>query len=57
VVDATVRIRRPRGHEFVPALFEAFPGRIEALSVGKPTLEDVFIERTGHRLWSAEEAS
>jgi ABC-2 type transport system ATP-binding protein len=57
VVDATVRIRRARGHEFVPALFEAFPGRIEALSVGKPTLEDVFIERTGHRLWSAEEAA
>jgi ABC-2 type transport system ATP-binding protein len=54
VVDQTVRIRRPRGHEFVPALFEAFPGQIEALSVGKPTLEDVFIERTGHRLWAED---
>ncbi len=54
VVEQTVRIRRPRGHEFVPALFEAFPGQIEAVSVGKPTLEDVFIQRTGHRLWSAE---
>jgi ABC-2 type transport system ATP-binding protein len=54
VVDGTLRIRRPRGHEFVPLLFEAFPGRIDALSVGKPTLEDVFIQRTGHRLWDAE---
>jgi ABC-2 type transport system ATP-binding protein len=56
VVDETVRIRRRRGHEFVPALFEAFPGQIEAVSVGKPTLEDVFIERTGHRLWSSDAA-
>lgn len=56
VVDDTIRIRRARGHEFVPALFEAFPGRIEAISVGKPTLEDVFIQRTGHRLWSGDEA-
>jgi ABC-2 type transport system ATP-binding protein len=54
VVDDTVRIRRRRGHEFVPALFEAFPGQIEAVSVGKPTLEDVFIEHTGHRLWSGD---
>jgi ABC-2 type transport system ATP-binding protein len=56
VIEETVRIRRPRGHDFVPALFEAFPGQIEAVSVGKPTLEDVFIERTGHRLWSEEAA-
>ena len=57
VVDETVRIRRRRGHEFVPALFEAFPGEIEAVSVGKPTLEDVFIERTGHRLWSGDDSA
>ncbi len=50
VVDGMVRIRRPRGHEFVPVLFEAFPGRIDALSVGRPTLEDVFIQHTGHAL-------
>jgi len=54
VVDGTLRIRRPRGHEFIPLLFEAFPGRIEAVSVGKPTLEDAFIQRTGHRLWDGE---
>lgn len=56
VVDDTVRVRRPRAHEFVPVLFEAFPGRIEALSVGKPTLEDVFIQHTGHRLWEESDA-
>ena len=30
---------------------EAFPGRIAAIRLGKPTLEDVFIARTGHRFW------
>jgi ABC-2 type transport system ATP-binding protein len=50
VLVDTVRLRRARGHEFVPRLFEAFPGQIDAVSVGKPTLEDVFIQRTGHGL-------
>lgn len=50
VVDDTVRIERPRGHEFIPQLVEAFPGEIESVSVGKPTLEDVFIHLTGHRI-------
>jgi ABC-2 type transport system ATP-binding protein len=44
-----VRIERQRGHEFVPDLVEAFPGEIDSVSVGKPTLEDVFIHLTGHR--------
>ena len=48
--DGVVRFERPRGHEFVPAIFEALPpGLIESISVGKPTLEDVFIDVTGHR--------
>ena len=49
VVDHTLRIERPRGHEFIPELVEAFPGEIDSVSVGKPTLEDVFIHLTGHR--------
>jgi ABC-2 type transport system ATP-binding protein len=53
-VDGTLRLRRAGGPEFVPELFEAFPGRIEAVSVGKPTLEDVFIQKTGHRLWERD---
>ena len=54
VVDHVIRIERARGHEFVPALVEAFPGEIEAVSVGKPTLEDAFIHLTGHRFEDAE---
>ena len=56
-VDATVlgnqvRIEREGGHRFVPDLVEAFPGEIQAISVSKPALEDVFIHRTGHKFWS-----
>lgn len=51
VMDGTVRIERAAGHQFIPQVVEAFPGQIDAISLGKPTLEDVFIHRTGHRLW------
>ena len=50
-VNGVVRMERPKGHEFVPDLIEAFPGEIESVTVGKPTLEDVFQHLTGHRLW------
>jgi ABC-2 type transport system ATP-binding protein len=50
VVDGEVRIERLRGHEWVPQLVEAFPGQIDAVTTGKPTLEDAFVHLTGHRL-------
>jgi ABC-2 type transport system ATP-binding protein len=49
-LDNRLRIERPRAHEFIPQLVEALPGLIDSLSIGKPTLEDVFIHTTGHRL-------
>ena len=49
VMDGTVRLERARGHEFITELVEAFPGQIDAVSVHKPTLEDVFVRVTGHR--------
>ncbi|MCH7595875.1 MAG: ATP-binding cassette domain-containing protein [Planctomycetes bacterium] len=51
VLDGAVRIERDRGHEFVPDLIEAFPGEINSVTVGRPTLDDVFLHLTGHRLW------
>ena len=53
VVDGTVRIERRDGAALVPRLAEAFPGAIRSITVGKPTLEDVFVQRTGHRFWEA----
>jgi ABC-2 type transport system ATP-binding protein len=50
-LDNKVRIERENGHRFITELVEAFPGKIQSVSVSKPTLEDVFIRRTGHRFW------
>jgi ABC-2 type transport system ATP-binding protein len=54
VVDGKVHIERDRAHEFIAQLVEAFPGEIDTVTFGKPTLEDVFVHYTGRRL---EEAS
>jgi ABC-2 type transport system ATP-binding protein len=54
VLDNQVRLEIENGHRFVPDVVEAFPGEIQSLSVSKPTLEDVFIHRTGHRFWSED---
>ena len=51
VLDGTVRIEKQNGHEFIAQLIEAFPGMIDSVTLAKPTLEDVFIDRTGHRFW------
>jgi len=48
-VDSQLRIERARGHEFVPKIIEAAPLMVDSISVGKPTLEDVFIQLTGKR--------
>src|SRR3984957_3388118 len=53
-IGGALRIGKDRGHEFVRDLVEAFPNDVETVSLGKPTLEDVFIERTGHRFWDEE---
>ena len=50
VVDGIVRIERIDGAAFVPRLAESFPGLIRSITVGRPTLDDVFVQRTGHRL-------
>lgn len=52
VVNEMVHIERREGHQFIPKLIEAFPGEIESVTVGKPTLEDVFIRTTGHQFWN-----
>lgn len=54
VMDGTVRLEIGQGHRFVTDVVEAFPGEIQAVSVSKPTLEDVFIDRTGHRFWAED---
>src|SRR5438270_6788097 len=52
VVGNQVRIEKDQAHRFVTNVVEAFPGEIDAVSIAKPSLEDVFIKRTGHRFWT-----
>ena len=44
---------RPRTQflRVLAAVVEAFPGEVDGISVARPSLEDVFIQRTGHRFW------
>jgi ABC-2 type transport system ATP-binding protein len=53
VVDGKVHIERNRAHEFIAELVESFPGEIDAVTFGKPTLEDVFVHVTGRRMEAA----
>jgi ABC-2 type transport system ATP-binding protein len=55
VVDGRLRLERPRGHELVGALVDAFPG-VQSVTFGKPTLGDVFVHLTGHR-WNDPDGS
>jgi ABC-2 type transport system ATP-binding protein len=57
VVDGRVRLEQSQGHAWIARIAEAFPGRIASITLGKPTLEDVFIAKTGHRFWQAEETA
>ncbi len=52
VIGGKVRMERRDGHRFVTDIVESFAGEIQSISVSKPTLEDVFIRRTGHRFWT-----
>ena len=56
VVDGSVRIERANGHEFIPQIVQAFPGEIESITLSKPTLEDVFIDKTGHKFETEDAA-
>jgi ABC-2 type transport system ATP-binding protein len=53
ILDGALRLEQADGHQWIARLVEAFPGQIESITLGKPTLEDVFIARTGHRFWQA----
>jgi len=49
--NGTLRIEKRAGHAFISQVVDAFPDMIEGVNLSKPTLEDVFIARTGHRFW------
>ncbi len=53
VVDGRVQVERREGHALIPRLVETFPsGRLQSVSLRRPTLADVFLKLTGHALGS-----
>jgi len=50
VLNDEVRMEHPDGASFVARLAATFPGEIDSVTLAKPTLEDVFIAKTGRRL-------
>jgi len=50
----TLRLELPDGHHWIAKLVEAFGSRITSITLAGPSLEDVFIDRTGHQFWNAE---
>ena len=55
VVDGVVRFERRDGAAAVAAIAAAWPEQVRRVSVGQPTLEDVFLDRTGHAFWGRSE--
>jgi ABC-2 type transport system ATP-binding protein len=51
LLNGKLRVEKEDAHAFVSRAIEAFSGMIESVTLSKPTLEDVFITRTGHRFW------
>ena len=54
IVDGAVRIERADAPEFLAALLGRYRERIEGVSLGRPTLEDAFVHRTGQSFEAAE---
>lgn len=56
VLDDTIHIEWEHGADFIPKLVQEFPGKIETVILSKPSLDDVFIHKTGKRLWVEDES-
>ena len=54
IIEGSLRVERPRGHEFAREVMETFPDAVTSVTFGKPTLEDAFISLTGRHLWEEQ---
>lgn len=50
IVDRELHLETANATRLIPRLVKAFSGAIEAVTIRKPGLQDVFLRRTGHRL-------
>ena len=49
VVDGEIRVETDKGGEWIPKVLNAHKGIIRQLTIGKPTLADLFFQKTGRR--------
>jgi ABC-2 type transport system ATP-binding protein len=54
VLDQSVRLEKEQGHTLIAPLVESFPDLVASVTVGKPTLEDVFIHHTGEQFLATD---
>jgi ABC-2 type transport system ATP-binding protein len=52
IVNGTIRFEVENGQQWITKFIHSFSGEIDSITIGRPTLEDVFIHYTGHRLES-----
>jgi len=57
VVDGRVRLEQPDAGTWIAKLVATFPQMIESLTLAKPSLEDVFINKTGHRFAGRQDSA
>jgi ABC-2 type transport system ATP-binding protein len=55
IVDQKLRVEVTEGYGLVERLARLGGARIQSIAIARPTLEDVFIKKTGHRFWSEAE--
>ena len=51
VVDGCVRFESNEAARWIGRILAEYPTVVESMTLGKPTLEDVFVARTGRRFW------
>ncbi len=51
-----IRFELPGGFPSLAGVLEVAAGRLDSISVARPTLEDVFLRRTGHQFWGERES-
>jgi ABC-2 type transport system ATP-binding protein len=54
LLGGLLRLEVEDGARLVGEIYQRFGSRIGSLTLGHPTLEDVFIHRTGHTFWEDE---
>lgn len=56
IVEGNLQIEHEKGARLAMQIVEAFPGEIDSVTYRRPTLEDVFVHKTGYQFFAGKEA-